>query len=38
MGVKRYAFESFVLNLKESVDVEELYVDGRVLKWALKKW
>ena len=38
MGVKRNAFESLVLNLKESVQVEEPYVDWRISKWALKKW
>lgn len=38
MGVKRNAFESLVLNLKESVHIKELYVDGRILKRALKKW
>jgi hypothetical protein len=38
MGMKRNAFESLVPNLKESGYFEELYVDGRILKWALKKW
>lgn len=36
--MKRNAFESLVLNLQKTVHVEELYVDGRLLKWALKKW
>jgi len=32
MGMKRNVFESLVINLKERGHLEELYVDGRILK------